>query len=115
MILVTLEEAKQHLQIEGDDYDAEVYRALQAASERVADYCNNTDTTAWDEFSTPVMAQRAALILTRYYYDETRSGDESGRVMGSATVYDASVLPGVVRNLLTKYRVPPGFVADDQS
>lgn len=94
MIKVTLEEAKDHLRIDHDLFDAELSLKIMAATARVEAHCQGTD------FNTLTPSQesliKAAILNLVGVMDRIRAEEERG---------DKDYLPPSVHMLLMPFRL----------
>ena len=109
--LVTLQEAKDHLQLTtpaGDPGDADLILKLAAAENVVLDFCGNTPegqliATTWTAVTVPMRVHAAILLqcadLYRFRGDDARS-DQPDRAE------DAFTLSQAVRDLLRPWHDP---------
>jgi hypothetical protein len=68
LALITLVEAKDHLQITDDDHDDEVQRKANEATEEVWNYLTEPD-EAWTDADAPDDVKAAIKILLRHRYE----------------------------------------------
>ena len=108
-LLVSLEDAKRHLRVTGDDDDTSITLLAQAASAAVLGYIgieqDFLDTFGEPDYETvddptgvPEDVQAATLILVGVLYKDRDGGNEAGWSDGD--------LPLVVRSLLRPYWTP---------
>lgn len=98
IMLVTLQQASDHLRRDTSDDDADLTLKIEAASEAIADYLKWTDVPN----PVPFRAQAAALNLIGEMYRD-REGEAKGVV---DTQYGYGYLPQSVVSLLYPLRNP---------
>ncbi len=110
MILVTLQQAKQHLRITSSDEDEDLERKLDHATAIVLDYIarsSDVDWTAtiaaWDEITAPMVVQAAILRVCANLYQFR--GDDSDKDRDWSSERDGYLAPDVT-SLLRRYRDP---------
>lgn len=79
--LISLERAKDHLRVYGDDEDSEIYLKAEEASSIVLDRCNSTAwwraiTPTWTVDTVPPAVRSAMLLLLTHLYEHR--GDDMG-------------------------------------
>jgi len=67
--LVTMQEAKGHLRVLGDDEDADIQLKVNAASEILLDYIKRPD-APWTEGDAPPLVKAATLLMVRSLFDD---------------------------------------------
>jgi hypothetical protein len=110
MMLVTLEQAKQHLRVDFDDEDGDITLKIHAASGAVMNYLKSgadafldsagdlvTDSNG-DPVGVPFEVQAATLLMTGYLYKDRDQNSDGAFSMG--------YLPAPVTALLYPLRDP---------
>ena len=101
MMLVTLDDAKDHLRIDTDDEDMHLELLVNAASDAVLNYLKIDGTIyvdSSDNIDPPYAVQAATLLMTGYLY-RLRDNNEGGE-------YQQGYLPMPVTALLYPLRSP---------
>lgn len=116
MMLVTLQQARDHLRSDTDADDADLTLKIEAASELVVDYLKEYALTFIDADGNPVMTdddppeavpvpkrvQSATLVLINYMYRERDGSNE----FAVPTQWGYGYLPQGVTSLLYSLRTP---------
>ena len=101
MMLITLQEAKDHLRIDIDDEDVHLELLVNAASDAVLNYLKIDGSEYYDSsdmLDAPYAVQAATLLMTGYLY-RLRDNNEGGE-------YQQGYLPMPVTALLYPLRDP---------
>lgn len=110
MMLVSLDQAKKHLRIDGNDEDADLELKVHAASGAVLNYIDDSaktfidtsdvidEDTAGDPLGVPYEIMAATLLMTGYLYRDRDNDSEKE--------FDRGYLPRPVTALLTPFRTP---------
>lgn len=95
MIKISLEEAKDHLRIDHDLFDAELSLKITAATARVKAHCQGTDLDKLSSEQETLI--KAAILNLIGFMDRIRAEEERG---------DKDYLPPSVHMLLMPFRIP---------
>jgi hypothetical protein len=87
MALITIQAAKDHLQITDTDHDAEIARVLDQASAVVLDYLEPHGDPEWDETTAPLPVQAAVGKVLVSLYEHR--GDDSAPANHDEAVWKA--------------------------
>ena len=90
-MILTLDEAKEHLRYDGNENDNEIIDLIAAAESAIKKHCDND--TNWTD---PAIKHAAKLLIG--YWDENRASESDHN--------PDWYLPQAVRALLTPYRTP---------
>ncbi|WP_320535282.1 head-tail connector protein [Robbsia andropogonis] len=74
--LVTLDDAKEQLRLDGTDEDTYVASLVTAASATVVDYVKSTDAQAWTAETVPALARVAVLLVLASLYADREGGTD---------------------------------------
>jgi len=83
VLLVSLDEAKQHLRLTGTAHDADVTAKLVAAQYQIVAKLGPAADATWTEETVPPAIAHAILILLDAFY-ERRGGDEANDTLHKA-------------------------------